>query len=426
MEVPLSSIRPNSNAERQSTDPSRASLRALDWFAFFVADIQTSFGPFLAVYLTTQKWTLADIGLVLTIGSLVGLIGQMPGGAIVDAVRSVRSAAASAVIGIGLSALLVALWPTFIVVVAARVLHAGSSCVLGPAIAAISLGLVGHAAIGERLGRNARFASVGNGLSAAVMGAFGYLLSSASVFFVSAALAIPALMALLRIRADEIDPVAAHAGIPEPKRARLHEGLRLLFRNRPLLVLSGCAALFHFANSTMLPLMASTITKQMPSGASIVIAACIVVPQLVVAACSPEVGRRAQALGRKKILLVGFIALPIRGLLLAFVSNPYLLIAVQVLDGVSAAVLGVLVPLISADVTRGTGRFNLAQGMIGTAVGIGASLSGVLTGYAADLFGTTVTFLMLAAAGSVGLSSVWVLMPETRNFATKPRTYRNH
>lgn len=426
MEVPLSSKRPNSNAEGQSTDPSRASLRALDWFAFFVADIQTSFGPFLAVYLTTQKWTLADIGLVLTIGSLVGLIGQMPGGAIVDAVRSVRSAAASAVIGIGLSALLVALWPTFIVVVAARVLHAGSSCVLGPAIAAISLGLVGHAAIGERLGRNARFASVGNGLSAAVMGAFGYLLSSASVFFVSAALAIPALIALFRIRADEIDPVAAHAGIPEPKRAKLHEGLRLLFRNRPLLVLSGCAALFHFANSTMLPLMASTITKQMPSGASIVIAACIVVPQLVVAACSPEVGRRAQALGRKKILLVGFIALPIRGLLLAFVSNPYLLIAVQVLDGVSAAVLGVLVPLISADVTRGTGRFNLAQGMIGTAVGIGASLSGVLTGYAADLFGTTVTFLMLAAAGSVGLSSVWVLMPETRNFATKPRTYRNH
>jgi MFS family permease len=170
--------------------------------------------------------------------------------------------------------------------------------------------------------------------------------------------------------------------------------------------------------------MASTITKQMPSGASIVIAACIVVPQLVVAACSPEVGRRAQVLGRKKILLVGFIALPIRGLLLAFVSNPYLLIVVQVLDGVSAAVLGVLVPLISADVTRGTGRFNLAQGMIGTAVGIGASLSGVLTGYAADLFGTTVTFLMLAATGAVGLMSVWAFMPETRASVTKPTTCR--
>jgi MFS family permease len=409
------------NAEDRRTKPSRTSLRGLDWFTFFVADIQTSFGPFIAVYLTTQKWTLADIGLVLTIGGLVGLVGQMPGGAVVDAVRSERRAAAVAVIGIGVSALVLALWPIFIIVVAARVLHAASSCVLGPALAAISLGLVGHAAIGERLGRNARFASVGNGLSAAVMGAVGYLSSSAAVFFVAAALAIPAMVALFRIRADEIDPVTAHGGSPEPQRATLSVGLRLLFHNRPLLVLAGCAALFHLANATMLPLMASAVTKQMPNRATILIAACIVVPQLVVAACSPWVGRQAQALGRKKILLIGFTALPLRGVLLAVVSDPYLLVVVQVLDGVSAAVLGVLVPLITADVTRGTGRFNLAQGMIGTAIGIGASVSGVLTGYAADLSGSTAAFLMLSAVGAGGLTSVWALMPETRDFAMKPR-----
>ena len=420
MEVPVSTMHPNLNAEDQPTKPSRTSLRGLDWFTFFVADIQTSFGPFIAVYLTTQKWTLADIGLVLTIGGLVGLIGQIPGGAVVVAVRSERRAAASAVVGIGASALFLALWPIFIVVVAARVLHAAFSCVLGPAIAAISLGLVGHAAIGERLGRNARFASVGNGLSAAVMGAVGYLLSSTAVFFVSAALAIPAVASLFRIRANEIDPVRAHGGSPEPQRATLSVGLHLLFHNRPLLVLAGCAALFHLANATMLPLMASAVTKQMPDRATILIAACIVVPQLVVAACSPWVGRQAQVLGRKRILLIGFAALPIRGVLLAFVSDPYLLVVAQVLDGVSAAVLGVLVPLIAADVTRGTGRFNLAQGMIGTAVGIGASVSGVLTGYTADLAGTTAAFLMLAAVGAVGLTSVWALMPETRDFALKP------
>ena len=420
MEVPVSTMHPNLNAEDQPTKPSRTSLRGLDWFTFFVADIQTSFGPFIAVYLTTQKWTLADIGLVLTIGGLVGLIGQIPGGAVVDAVRSERRAAASAVVGIGASALVLALWPIFIVVVAARVLHAASSCVLGPAIAAISLGLVGHAAIGERLGRNARFASVGNGLSAAVMGAVGYLLSSTAVFFVSAALAIPAVASLFRIGANEIDPVRAHGGSPEPQRATLSVGLHLLFHNRPLLVLAGCAALFHLANATMLPLMASAVTKQMPDRATILIAACIVVPQLVVAACSPWVGRQAQVLGRKRILLIGFAALPIRGVLLAFVSDPYLLVVAQVLDGVAAAVLGVLVPLIVADVTRGTGRFNLAQGMIGTAVGIGASVSGVLTGYTADLAGSTAAFLMLAAVGAVGLTSVWALMPETRDFALKP------
>ena len=90
MEVPVSTMHPSLNAEDQPTRPSRASLRGLDWFAFFVADIQTSFGPFIAVYLTTQKWTLADIGLVLTIGGLVGLIGQMPGGAVVDEPARVR------------------------------------------------------------------------------------------------------------------------------------------------------------------------------------------------------------------------------------------------------------------------------------------------------------------------------------------------
>jgi MFS family permease len=417
----VSTMYPGLNAENRPRKPSRTSLRGLDWFTFFVADIQTSFGPFIAVYLTTQKWTLTDIGLVLTIGGLVGLIGQLPGGAVVDAVRSERRVAALAVGGIGVSALVLALWPVFIIVLAARTLHAASSCVLGPALAAISLGLVGHAAIGERLGRNARFASVGNGLSAAVMGAVGYLTSSAAVFFVAAALAIPAMIALFRIRTDEIDSVTAHGGRPEPQRATLGVGLRLLFHNRPLLVLAGCAALFHIANATMLPLMASALTKQMPDRATILIAACIVVPQLVVAACSPWVGRQAQALGRKKILLMGFTALPLRGVLLAVVSDPYLLVIVQVLDGVSAAVLGVLIPLITADVTRGTGRFNLGQGMIGTAVGIGASVSGVLTGYAADLSGSTAAFLMLSAVGAVGLTSVWALMPETRDLAMKLR-----
>jgi MFS family permease len=417
-------MHPSLNATGQPREPSRASLRGLDWFVFFVADMQTSFGPFIAVYLTTQKWTLADIGLVLTIGGLVSLIGQMPGGAVVDAVRSVRRAAALAVIGIGVSALVLALWPVFIIVVTARVLHAASSCVLGPALTAISLGLVGHVAISERLGRNARFGSVGNGLSAAVMGGVGYALSSPAVFFVAAALAIPALASLLRIRASEIDPVTAHGGAPEPQRATLHVGLHLIFQNRPLLVLAGCTALFHLANATMLPLMASMVTKQIPDRATIVIAACIIVPQLVVAVCSPWVGRQAQILGRKKILVIGFAVLPIRGVLFAFVANPYQLVAVQVLDGVSAAVLGVLVPLITADVTRGTGRFNLAQGIIGTAVGIGASVSGAFTGYAADLSGTTAAFLMLAATGVVGLMSVWAFMPETRVSVTKPTACR--
>ena len=176
------------------------SLRGLDWFIFFLADVQTGFGPFVAVYLTTQKWTQVEIGFVLSIGGVVALIGQMPGGAIVDAARSERLVAGLAVATIGVSALGYAAWPIFPVVVAAATLHAAASCVLGPAIAAISLGLVGPLAIGERLGRNARYASLGNGVAAAVMGTCGYLLSSRSVFLVTFILAIPTLLALKSIR----------------------------------------------------------------------------------------------------------------------------------------------------------------------------------------------------------------------------------
>src|ERR1700742_3387390 len=190
--------------------PSRESLRGLDWFIFFLADVQTGFGPFLAVYLTTEKWTQGQIGLVLSIGGIVGLIGQMPGGAIVDAARSERLVAGLAVATIGFAALSYALWPIFPVVAAAATLHALASCVLGPAIAAISLGLVGPRSIGPRLGRNARFASLGNGGAAALMGTCGYLLSSRSVFLVTFLLAIPTLYALSRIRAREIDPAQAH------------------------------------------------------------------------------------------------------------------------------------------------------------------------------------------------------------------------
>jgi MFS family permease len=189
---------PQSAAGEPPLAPSPRSLRGLDWFIFFVADVQTGFGPFVSVYLTSQRWTQVDIGLVLSAASFVGLIGQIPGGALVDYARSERFVAGVAVVAICVSALTYAALPIFPMVLAGSVLHALASCVLGPAIAAISLGLVGHAAIGRRLGRNARFASVGNGLAAAAMGACGYLLSARAVFIVTVWL-IPALIALRSI-----------------------------------------------------------------------------------------------------------------------------------------------------------------------------------------------------------------------------------
>ena len=404
--------------------PSRRSLAGLDWFVFLVADVQTGFGPFISVYLTTQQWTQVEIGLVLSVSGIVSLASQVPGGALVDAVRSVRLVAGVAVSLISASALVYATWPIFPAVLAAAILHAAASCVLGPAIAAISLGLVGYAAIGERFGRNARFASIGAGLSAAVMGACGYFFSAQAVFFVTAALLIPALLVLHGIPSAEIDPARAHGSKSERQVDTQPEDLRSLLGKRPLQVFGCCILLFHLANAAMLPLMASVLTMRLGKWATVLIAACMVGPQLIVALFSPWAGRQAERWGRRPLLLAGFAALPVRGFLLAAVTDPYLLVAVQLLDGLTAAVFSVMVPLTVADLTRGTGRFNLTQGIVGTAMGIGASLSPTLAGYMSDAFGSKVAFLGLASIALLGLATVWLLMPETRPAARSPSRRR--
>jgi MFS family permease len=391
---------------------SRTSERGLDWFSFFVADIQTGFGPYLAVYLTTQRWNQADIGYLLAFGSIVGLVSQIPGGWLVDRVESKCRAAALAVIGIGISALLIAALPTFVGVVAAKLVHVSSSAVLGPAIAAISLGLVGHAAIGPRLGRNTRFAAIGNGLAAAVMGAVGYFISPQAVFLATAALAIPTVWALTQIRDSEIDPIRADGGLDVGDNGPA-AGILDLLRKRALAAFALFIFLFQAANAAMLPLVGSEMTLRSVQWASVLIAVSIVVPQLVAAAIAPRVGRLAESLGRRPLLLAGFAVLPVRALLLTFHRDPASIILVQALDGLSGAALGVLVPLVVADISRGTGHFNLAQGLLATATGVGAAVSTAVAGYLATRVGVTAACAGLSVAAIAAFLAVLIAMEET-------------
>jgi MFS family permease len=234
------------------------------------------------------------------------------------------------------------------------------------------------------------------------------------VFFVTAVLLVPAVIALAFVRPSDVDPERAHGGEPEKPPARPLSSLVVPGRLRPLLIFSACFMLFQLANTAMLPLMGSVLTMRSSRWATVLIAACIVVPQLLVALISPWVGRRAQAWGRRPLLLLGFAVLPIRGVLFAVIHDPNVLVVAQLLDGISAAVFGVLVPLVVADVTRGTGHFNLALGIAGTAIGLGASLSTTLAGYVSDRFGSPAAFLVLSAIAALGLACIWLMMPETR------------
>jgi MFS family permease len=382
--------------------------RALDLVNFFVADVQTGFGPFVAVYLTTHKWTQVEIGFALTLGTMTSLISQLPAGVLVDSMRNKRAAASGALIGIIMAALLLAIQPDQLPVLLAQMLHGFASCVITPAIAAISLHLAGHAALGERLGRNARYASIGNGLSAAVMGVTGAYFSSRFVFLLTATLCVPALVALWAIGAGP------HARKQTTSRAMDTAGLRRLLADRRLLIFAVCVMLFHLSNAAMLPLAGAAVTMRAGHFANLIIAACIVVPQAIVALMSPWVGRAAEKIGRKRLMLIGWGALPLRGLLLAVLPGSWPLVMGQAVSGVSAAVFGVLLPLLAADLTMGTSHFNLCMGILGLAIYLGAAASTTMSGGIADAAGMEVAFLVLAGIGMVGFVAVWLAMPETR------------
>jgi len=402
------------------------SLRALDWLNFFVANVQTGFGPFIASYLAANKWTQGEIGLMLSVGTISAMASQLPAGALVDAMRNKKFAALSAIVAIIASALLLAASPTFIPVFAAEVLHGFASCMLVPAMAAISLALVSRADLGDRLGRNARWASIGSALTAALMGAFGEYLSLRSVFFLTAALALPAIFALRMIHYDA-PPVVSRGPAAKPKltpEGEERESLRDLLKDKRLLIFAACVVLFHLSNAAMLNLAAGEVTAHMGDNVQLVIAACIIVPQFIVAAMSPWVGRQAQKWGRRPVLILGFCALPVRALLFAGVSSPYLLVPVQMLDGISAAVFGVMLPLIAADVAGGRGHYNLTIGFFGLAAGVGATLSTAAAGFAADRFGTSMSFFGLAAAGALAAALVWLAMPETRGEPAVPKVQK--
>jgi MFS family permease len=400
--------------------PSSISLSGLDGINFFLAGMQAGFGPFVAVLLADEKWTQRNIGFVLSISGLAALLSQLPGGELLDATRSKRLLVALGAIVVAVSALVMALRPVLPVVFSALLLQGLTGGVLGPAVAAISLGLVGHPALAERLGRNQRFASAGALAITGLMGAIAYFLSYRAIFFVSAALVLPLLAAVARVRSADIHFGRScgrpdHDGsAPPPRAERLS-----LSKNYKLLTFAGCLFLFQFANASMLPLAGERLAYHSGTGASFIISALIILPQIVVALSAPWVGQLAQNWGRRPLLLIGFSALSLRALLFAAITNSDLLIGIQLLDGVSGSVLGVLTALIIADVTNGTGRFNLAQGFVGTLSGIGASLSTTFFGLIFGSFGSAIGFLSIAGVAISTVFLAWLLMPETKPSSEK-------
>ena len=401
------------DARRSLHTPASARSRyGLDWMNFFLADVQTGFGTFVAFYLAHLGWSQRSIGVALTVGGIAGVLSQIPGGALADALPWKRALIAAGIGMIGIAALLLALAPSYPLVMLANLMQGATGGIVTPAIGAISLGLVGRRAMAVRTGRNYRYSAAGHALTAALMGLVG-VYQMGYIFVAAAGLCIPALVALACIRPDEIDYARArNAG--RNKEAVTVGRVTDLFGNHRLVLFTGALVLFQLADASMLPLIGENLAITMQTQSSLWMSGLIIVPQIVVALFAPWVGYHSEKRGRKPLLLIGFGAEPVRAALLAFGSNYALLVVAQLLSGVTGAVIGVLTVIVITDLTAGTGRFNLAQGAVGAAIGVAASLSTLVTGFLFAGIGTFGGFIAIAAVAGAATALIWVFIAETK------------
>jgi MFS family permease len=387
---------------------------SLDAVNFLLSDVRGALGPYLNVFLVTQQhWSQSEVGVVT---GLLGRAVQTPIGAAIDETGAKRGAIVLALAVLGIGAIIIFVWPTFWPVMMANSLMAIVGDVFGPAVAAVTLGLYARSQLARRMGRNSAFDHAGNVAIAVVAAGVGYAFSQRAVFLLVPVFAVLASIAVLSIPAKAIDYNRARDLDGEQDAAAATAspaGYGILFKSRPLVIFGLCVLLFHLANAALLPLVGQKLAAAFPKEATAMMSACIVAAQAVMLPIALLVGRTADSWGRKPLFLAGFAILPIRAVLYTLSDNSFWLIGVQVLDGVGAGIFGALTPLVIADIMRGTGRYNLAQGAIATAQGIGASSSGLAAGLIVDHFGYSAAFLAAGAAATVALAVFALQMPET-------------
>jgi MFS family permease len=387
---------------------------ALDAVNFLLADVRGALGPYLNVFLITRMhWSQSSVGAVTTVSGLLALAAQTPAGALIDATRAKRGMVVVSLAVLAAGAVAIFVWPSFWPVLSANTAIGVVGDVFGPAVAAMTLGLYPQAALARRLGRNAAFDHAGNVAIALAAGLVGWAFSQRAVFLLVPGFAGAAAVAVLTIPRDAIDHARARGGSLDPRDGAA-AGWKVLAECRPLLVFGGCALLFHFANAPLLPLVGQKLAAAHKELATAMMSACIIAAQLIMLPIALLVGHTADRIGRKPILLLGFGILPVRAVLYTLSDNSAWLIAVQLLDGVGAGIFGAITPLLIADLMRGTGRYNVAQGAVATLQGIGASCSGVVAGVIVDRAGYSAAFWAAAVVASLAVAALFLWLPETR------------
>ena len=385
----------------------RQALRPLLALNFFMADMQAGIGPFLGVFLLAHGWQSGWIGTVMTAGGVAGMLMTTPAGALIDTTRSkklfVIIPGICTVVGSGIVLLSQEFW----LVAASQVATAIAGAAIGPAVAGITLGIVRQAGFNRQIGHNQAFNHAGNMVGAGLSGLVGWVWGFTAVFWLAALFGILSIVSVLMIPRDSIDDDAAQGLEHEVGEDRRASGLQVLVSSKPLLILAAALLFFHLGNAAMLPLYGLAVVANKQADPAGFVAMTIVIAQGTMILTSLVAMRLAEKEGYWLVLLVSFVALPIRGVVAAWLLNKWGVYPVQFLDGIGAGLQSVAVPGLVARILDGSGRVNAGQGAVMTVQGIGASLSPAIGGWIAQELGYGPMFLVLGGFAVVSVA-LWM------------------
>jgi MFS family permease len=406
-------VRERSSHIRERLRPQNLRAPSLDWLNFLIADVRGGLGPYVVVFLIAEQgWNPTTAGVVGTVGGWLGLAAQTPIGAWLDRANRKRAAMLWGLLGLSAGAVVIACLPSFWPALLANGAMQVASGVFEPAVAALTVGLCTRELLTARMGRNAAWSRAGNIAAAVLSGLIAWGFSARGVFLQVPVIAGLAAVAAMTIPYSKVDLRRARGLEPGEGRKEGPQGWMTLVRSRPLLVFAACSFLYELADAPLLTLVGQKLGSERPGAGIMLTSVLIIASQAGMLAASILVGKRADSLGYRWLMAMGFAMLPVQGVLTALSGQPAYLVAVQLFGGVGTGMFAALTPIWLADATHGTGRYNLSQGAMATMRGLGATTSGLVSELMVEYLGYAAAFLGCGAIGAASAMLLWWGLPE--------------
>jgi MFS family permease len=393
-----------------------SSLIALSTLVFLISDTQGGVGPFISIFLKASlTWNSEQIGIALATYNIAAFICQIPSGLLIDRVKFKRSLIAISTAMVAFGCLIIVNSRSIFPILLAQSLIGIATSIIPPAIAAITLGLVGRKVFPSRLAINATFNHAGNVTNTFFNGLMAYLLGLAWILYVDVVFSVVSIIPIFMIKKNEINNEIAREA-PD-KLSKDYKPLPVKqILTTPIIILYGIAIiLFTFANTAQLPLVGQKIANQIPELGAFYMASSIILAQIVMIGVAYSLSYFINRVGRKPLFMASFFVLIIRALLYTKTDNPHLLLLNQILDGLAAGIYSIVSVVIISDLAKDTGRFNFMQGVMIFCNNVGAAFSNLVSGFIAQLYGINTSLLMLGGIALFGLIFYWKFMPETKD-----------